>query len=303
MAEKTRNMKRIAVVLGAGVACSAISMASAHSAFCSEPDQKAVVEQIQSNAYDMSEEEISLYTPVLREKGRDHNYSGSFALYDLDGDGVRELIISTGENDADWVNYVYTIKKGEAVPIGNFYASVVLYETEDGRGIYSVYNQMGCQIINRIIKQDDQIVVDKVMETGTEEGQELIPDTEEISCRLLKEWASGQNAGEESADSSMFLTYEGYYMSQDTGREIHIYEQNSPELGCEGILDVTKSADAEAAGISTYFLRAGGGNTAVIVDSKKGTVLERGTIEFHENGLYILWDTGDLTGTYYKISE
>ena len=52
--------------------------------------------------------------------------------------------------------------------------------------------------------------------------------------------------------------------------------------------------------METYFLDYAAEDTAVIIDEKKGYVSERGYIYFYNGEIYIDWDTGDLTGTYWQ---
>ena len=55
-------------------------------------------------------EEWNYYADTVEEVGREYDYQGGFALCDMNGDGMAELLISTGTCNADWYNYVYTIR-------------------------------------------------------------------------------------------------------------------------------------------------------------------------------------------------
>lgn len=54
--------------------------------------------------------EYSSYAEVIEDTAATYDKNGNYALYDIDQDGTKELIISFGESDADWTNYVYTLE-------------------------------------------------------------------------------------------------------------------------------------------------------------------------------------------------
>lgn len=56
--------------------------------------------------------EYSSYAEVIEDTAATYDKNGNYALYDIDQDGTKELIISFGESDADWTNYVYTLENG-----------------------------------------------------------------------------------------------------------------------------------------------------------------------------------------------
>lgn len=114
--------------------------------------------------------EYSSYAEVIGDTAATHDGNGNYALYDIDQDGTKELIISFGESDADWTNYVYTLENGKPESIGNFYSPVLLYVADDNNGIYSVYGHMGYQKVDRITKQDKQILIETVMEGDVGDG-------------------------------------------------------------------------------------------------------------------------------------
>lgn len=64
----------------------------------------------------------------------------SLALYDIDQDGIRELLISHGTCLADWVNDIYTLEDGKYVSyIGNVGRQGLFYTAPDGNGMYFLY--------------------------------------------------------------------------------------------------------------------------------------------------------------------
>ena len=115
--------------------------------------------------------EYSSYEEIIGDTAAAHDGNGNYALYDIDQDGTKELIISFGESNADWMNYVYTLENGTPVFIGNFSSPVMLYVADDNNGIYSVYGHMGYQKVDRITKQDKQILTETVMEGDVGDGE------------------------------------------------------------------------------------------------------------------------------------
>ena len=80
------------------------------------------------------------------------------ALYDIDQDGTKELILSHGTCLADWVNDIYTLKDGKYVSqIGTIGSQGMFYTAPDGNGIYFLYGFQGYQEINRITKSGENI--------------------------------------------------------------------------------------------------------------------------------------------------
>lgn len=149
--------------------------------------------EIDSSVNYSSMPEYSSYTEVIGDTAVVHDGNGNYSLYDIDQDGTRELILSFGESNADWTNYVYTLENGVPVSIGNFYSPVLLYGADDNNGIYSVYGHMGYQKVDRITKQGKQIQIETVTEGDVGSGDYYSNESPIIQ-----------------------LPFPGYEMSQDT---------------------------------------------------------------------------------------
>lgn len=149
--------------------------------------------EIDSSVNYSSMPEYSSYTEVIGDTAVAHDGNGNYSLYDIDQDGTRELILSFGESNADWTNYVYTLENGAPVSIGNFYSPVLLYGADDNNGIYSVYGHMGYQKVDRITKQGKQIQIETVTEGDVGSGDYYSNESPIIQ-----------------------LPFPGYEMSQDT---------------------------------------------------------------------------------------
>lgn len=127
-----------------------------------------------------------IYDGVLVSTKADAGLDTTYALCDIDGDGIKEMITSQGTCNADWYNVVYTTtRNGEVSMIGQFYRNVSLYVAEDGNGIYTLYGIQGYQEVNRITKSGNSISEDlistKELQPG-EEYDELEHPIEWISC-------------------------------------------------------------------------------------------------------------------------
>lgn len=106
---------------------------------------------------------LQAYSSIVEEIWHSYDEYCEYTLFDLDQDGIKELITSQGTCDADWTNDVYTIEDGYISMIGQFYGAVMLYVAEDGNGLYAVYGHMGFQNIDQITKKGSQLQVDTIM--------------------------------------------------------------------------------------------------------------------------------------------
>lgn len=113
--------------------------------------------------YDSEAESIpinweELYNRVLDEAKTDSTYSWH-VNFDMDKDGIQELIVCEGTCEADYVCKVYTISENNAIEIGEFDgADIALYAPEDGSaGIISVYGHMGYEVVSTICKNGNAI--------------------------------------------------------------------------------------------------------------------------------------------------
>ena len=151
-----------------------------------------------ANYKDMTEyssyESIINYESIKAENSSPYT-DVSVALYDIDQDGTKELLISFGESDADWINYVYTLQNGTPQSIGSFYSPVLLYVADDNKGIYSVYGHMGYQKVDRITKQDEQMLIETVMEGDGGSGDYYSNEAPMIQSSFPEYGTSQDNGG------------------------------------------------------------------------------------------------------------
>ena len=145
--KKNRNLVKISIVASLLITTSSI-LGQNVEVMASNP----------TNYKDMTE--YAAYENVIADAGAiSGDFSISVALYDIDQDGIRELLISHGTCLADWVNDIYTLEDGKYVSyIGNVGRQGLFYTAPDGNGMYFLYGYQGYQEITRITKSGKDIV-------------------------------------------------------------------------------------------------------------------------------------------------
>ena len=145
--KKNRNLVKISIVASLLITTSSI-LGQNVEVMASNP----------TNYKDMTE--YAAYENVIADAGAiSGDFSISVALYDIDQDGIRELLISHGTCLADWVNDIYTLEDGKDVSyIGNVGRQGLFYTAPDGNGMYFLYGYQGYQEITRITKSGKDIV-------------------------------------------------------------------------------------------------------------------------------------------------
>ena len=89
----------------------------------------------------------------------------SYLLYDIDKDGIPELITKTGTCEADYTGTVYTCKSGEAVKTGEFGLGHAALYTDPGKnGIIVWWGHMGAAGGVRYSLTDGQISSEQIFE-------------------------------------------------------------------------------------------------------------------------------------------
>ena len=145
--KKNKNLVRVSIVASLLITTSSI-LGQNVEVMASNP----------TNYKDMME--YAAYENVIADAGASSGDFGiSLALYDIDQDGIRELLISHGTCLADWVNDIYTLEDGKYVSyIGNVGRQGLFYTAPDGNGMYFLYGYQGYQKITRITKSGKDIV-------------------------------------------------------------------------------------------------------------------------------------------------
>lgn len=97
-----------------------------------------------------------LYNQQIDEYYENYGSDTTVTSYDINGDGVDELILSHGKDTYDWTNDVYDFSDGNISPVGSFRNHVTFYKPEgDDDGVISVWRTMGYQEISQITIDDE----------------------------------------------------------------------------------------------------------------------------------------------------
>jgi len=74
-----------------------------------------------------------------------------YALYDIDDNGVKELIVLAGTCEADYVRRIYTIIDNEVQYLGEIFGGhSMLFAAPEG-GLYNMMGHMGCEEIYLVV--------------------------------------------------------------------------------------------------------------------------------------------------------
>ena len=117
-------------------------------------DYENILQQVFDNAADTMGGEYLLY-----------------AVYDMDGDGVLELLVLDGTCEADYTWNVYTMSELGAVPMGAFSGSHSLLYYDEEPGVVCLHGHMGYEEIERVTIDGEYITVQTLVqrELGPEE--------------------------------------------------------------------------------------------------------------------------------------
>lgn len=275
-----------------------------------ESDDSEQLEEAEAPKEDEEEQEVETRPDInemdyYQETLNSYSNSGQdslYALYDLDSDGIEELIVSTGTCEADWRNDIYTIENDMVKSMGSFENTATLYKANDGNGIYAIYQHMDVEVVRQITKDGHQLGI-TVLSDGTESSEKIydsnkneIPWNE--TATLMTATVDSEEAITPEERKEFFRGRADYYTNDEyLIVKISAWEDSEEYDGELLVAKGTRQAPDYGAA-SSYYLRYDSNETATIIDAKKGVVVERGTIEFYNGSIYINWDTGTLTGEY-----
>lgn len=147
--------------------------------------ENAENEEYSVNDYEDGSQGYASYEDVLDITLSMYGEYNEYAVFDIDEDGIEELIISYGASDADWENDVFTIIEGDVTYIGTFYNVTRLYVadksvTNDGKGIIAVSGNMGIENIDQITKVSNTLLVENVVYRELSDGEDYYGNELEI---------------------------------------------------------------------------------------------------------------------------
>lgn len=162
-----------------------------------EPTATPVPAENPSNYQDMPE--YAKYASFIQNLCANTAGTTEIALYDIDGDGIRELIFSHGTCEADWINDVYTLENDtNVISIGSIGSHVGLYTAPDGNGIYSQFGHMGYEKIDRFTKNGNALNEENIATTDVGSGEYTTFDRE---IKLIPVSELGGSQQDQSGDS------------------------------------------------------------------------------------------------------
>ena len=130
------------------------------------------------------------YQYVLEDAYENYGESCKYALFDIDNDGVKELILSEGTCNADWINDVYCVNEyGFALGIGSFARPVVLYEAPDGNGIYAVWGNQGLEEVTRITKNGSELEEELILSDSISYDEDYVTYPNEITTAYVNDYS------------------------------------------------------------------------------------------------------------------
>ncbi|MDE6665677.1 MAG: SH3 domain-containing protein [Ruminococcus sp.] len=177
-----------------------------------------------------------------------HNYY----IYDINDDGVYELIIEMGTCEADNEYSVYSIKDNEMIFAGDIGAGHSVLTEKDGK-LYKNYTQMGSQSIDLISFDGKTVSTENVYEkeqseTYIEYGTNIQSYDWSNTLVLIKLPYTYYNTDKASSDFHFNQTYNDGTVSTDIGP---LNLRTAPNLNGEIILEMPKDSPVRIYGYNS----------------------------------------------------
>jgi len=135
------------------------------------------------------------YLQVLRDTHAEFNdeYGSAdyllYSLYDIDGDGVEELLVLAGTCEADFLWRIYTMTDDGALYIGEtFGGHSTLYACPEG-GFYNMMGHMGYQEIYRVTYANDAFDEELISSKELAEDEEYDTPGVSIDCAWITDYS------------------------------------------------------------------------------------------------------------------
>lgn len=135
----------------------------------------------------------TIYKSYMDRVNFHYDYYGEYtrvALYDIDKDGIEELFLSFGTCEADWYTTIYSYYDTYAHDVGGFAMSRMLFEAEDGNGIYTVRGKQGSESISRITKEGNETFEEEISTRQVPAGEEYYSNDHPIEWKTLCDYDS-----------------------------------------------------------------------------------------------------------------
>lgn len=149
-----------------------------------------------------------LYNQQINEYYENYGSSTTVTKYDINGDGVDELILSHGDVDSDWNNDIYDFSSGNASPVGTIHNEVTFYEPKDGNGIYSLWYVPGYQELSQITIDDEGRLNVKIIDKKELSGNSPEYQGNKIETYRLGDYLGEKDGSAEDYDSDTIESYD-----------------------------------------------------------------------------------------------
>ncbi len=95
----------------------------------------------------------------------------NYCVYDMDKDGIKELIVKTGTCEADYVYRFYTCEYGKIISLGTFTDAIHtgLYEC-DTNGVFVFFKMTGNEALWRVSKTGHKIAISLLFSVELKSG-------------------------------------------------------------------------------------------------------------------------------------
>lgn len=108
-----------------------------------------------------------------------------YALSDLDGDGILELLVKEGTCEADFLWQVYTVGEMGAQQIGSFGGSHSTLFTDSEPGVVCQYGQMGHEKIIRVTYDGQYLSTKTLIEQDLAPGEDYSNPGARLTTQLI----------------------------------------------------------------------------------------------------------------------
>ena len=116
---------------------------------------------------------------ILAEDTKNYILMSRYLLYDIDGNGIPELVISSGRTDADTKTLFFTCEDGQLVPLGELPTGFVVFDADDANDRMLMFRNLDEERVYRQITVKSNQVAEEVL--SPDEVQEI-----EASFRYLR---------------------------------------------------------------------------------------------------------------------
>lgn len=163
-----------------------------------------------------------LYNQQIDEYYENYGSDTTVTSYDINGDGVDELILSHGKDTYDWTNDVYDFSDGNISPVGSFRNHVTFYKPEgDDDGVISVWRIMGYQEISQITIDDNGRLNVKTIDEKQIASSDIGYQGNRIETYILGDYF-GEKEGAYNNDNETISYYDMNATVDSKNWEIHV---------------------------------------------------------------------------------